>query len=115
MSDYRKLSVVTKAHAVTLRVYALTRKFPREETYGLAAQMRRATVSIGSNIAEGTGKATPGELRQALGHAQGSVHELQYQCQVPCDLGYLDTGVHATIDAEIREVRAMLEALRRRV
>ncbi|HET7043133.1 MAG TPA: four helix bundle protein, partial [Gemmatimonadales bacterium] len=67
MSDFRKLAVVTKAHAVTLRVYAFTRKFPREETYGLAAQMRRATVSIGSNIAEGTGKATRGELRQALG------------------------------------------------
>ena len=115
MSDYRKLSVVAKAHAVTLRVYAFTRRFPREETYGLAAQMRRATVSIGSNIAEGTGKATPGELRQALGHAQGSVHELQYQCQVAYDLGYLNAAEHSQIDSAIREVRAMLEALRRRV
>lgn len=115
MSDFRKLAVWGKAHALTLRVYEATKSFPRTETYGLVTQLRRAAVSIGSNIAEGTGKNTVGEKRQSLGHAQGSVHEIQYQCLLARDLGYLTPSDHAALDSAILEVRAMLDALRRKV
>ena len=115
MSDFRKLAVWGKAHALTLRIYDSTRSFPRTETYGLVAQLRRAAVSVGSNIAEGTGKNTAGEKRQALGHAQGSVHEVQYQCLLARDLGYITPAEHSSLDAAVLEVRAMLDALRRKV
>lgn len=115
MSDFRKLAVWAKAHALTLRIYHATRSFPRTETYGLAAQLRRASVSIGSNIAEGSGKNSAGEKRQALGHAQGSVHEIQYQCLLARDLGYLGAPEYDALNASILEVRAMLDALRRKV
>ncbi len=115
MSDFRKLTVWSKAHAVTLQIYAATRKFPREETYGLSAQLRRAAVSVGSNIAEGTGRNTKGEMRQAFGYAQGSVHEIQYQFMIARDLGYLPASEYAALDAGIREVRAMLDALLKRI
>ena len=115
MSDFKKLAVWTKAHALTLRVYEVTRSFPRTEIYGLAAQLRRAAASVGSNLAEGTGKNTAGEKRQAFGHAQGSVHEVEYQLLLARDLGYLTPTVHAALDAAALEVRAMLDALRRKI
>ena len=115
MSDFRKLTVWAKAHALTLRIYQTTKGFPKSETYGLTAQLRRAAVSVGSNIAEGTGKNTAGEKRQALGHAQGSVHEIQYQCLLARDLQYITPAEHSSLDAAILEVRAMLDALRRKV
>lgn len=115
MSDFRKLAVWEKAHALTLRVYAITKRFPREETYGLAAQLRRAAVSVGSNIAEGTGRNTKGELRQSLGYAQGSVHEIQYQLIVGRDLGYIPATDFEFLDQCVREVRAMLDALLKKV
>ena len=115
MSDFRKLAVWAKAHALTLRIYRTTRSFPKAETYGLAAQLRRAAVSVGSNIAEGTGKNTPGEKRQALGHAQGSVHEIQYQCLLARDLEYITPAEYSLLEAAVLEVRAMLDALRRKV
>ena len=114
MPDFRKLHVWGKAHAITLQVYAKTKRFPRDETYGLSAQMRRAAVSVESNIAEGTGRPTPGEVKQFLGYAQGSVHELQCQFLIARGLGYLTAPEHDTLEVAIREVRAMLEALRRR-
>jgi four helix bundle protein len=55
MEDFKNLKVWTKAHALTLAVYQLTRSFPRDEIYGLTSQMRRASASIGANVAEGCG------------------------------------------------------------
>jgi four helix bundle protein len=114
MSGFQKLMVWQKAHALTLRVYAATKQFPSDERFGLTSQVRRAAVSIGSNIAEGTGRNTPGELRQFLGIAMGSVHEIQYQIIVARDLGYLAAAEFEGLAAGVREVRAMLDAMRRR-
>lgn len=70
--DYRKLIVWQNAIELTVPVYKLTRPFPKEEIYGLTSQMRRASVSIASNIAEGRGRLNAPEFRQFLGIAQGS-------------------------------------------
>ncbi len=67
---------------LTVSIYALTRTFPNEELYGLTSQLRRASVSVASNIAEGRGRGTEGEFRQFLSIAQGSIYEVQTQLLV---------------------------------
>jgi len=85
--DYHELIVWQRAIELTVCIYKLTRSFPKEELYGLTSQMRRASVSVASNIAEGRGRLTPGEFRQFLGLAQGSTYELQTQLLVARKLG----------------------------
>jgi four helix bundle protein len=67
---------------MTVCVYCLTKSFPKDEVYGLTSQLRRASVSVASNIAEGRGRLTDGEFRQFLGIAQGSTYEVQTQLLV---------------------------------
>jgi four helix bundle protein len=80
--SFRDLVVWQRSIETALAVYRLTQKFPREETYGLTSQMRRAAVSISSNIAEGHGRLTTGKYRQFLGVARGSNFELQTQLEI---------------------------------
>jgi four helix bundle protein len=75
--NFHDLTVWQRAIDLTVRIYKLTQKFPKEETYGLTAQLRRASVSVASNIAEGRGRLNPGEFRQFLGIALGSAFEIQ--------------------------------------
>ena len=109
--SYRDLVVWKRAIEMTTAVYALTLGFPREEIYGLTSQIRRASVSVASNIAEGRGRLTPGEFRQFLGTAQGSNFEVQTQLEVARVLGL---GNITSLDkAELLsiEVGKMLSAL----
>ncbi len=78
MKDYRDLKVWKRAHAVTLEIYRVTMRFPREELYGLTSQMRRCSASIGANIAEGCGKRSNAEFQRFLQIASGSASELDY-------------------------------------
>jgi four helix bundle protein len=71
-------------------VYLRTEEFPRSETFGLRMQMRRSAVSVASNIAEGHGRLTDPQLRNALGMARGSLYELQTQTELACSLKFLD-------------------------
>ncbi len=80
MQDFRNLDVWVCAHRCTLRVYEITRSFPREEQFGLTSQLRRAAVSIGANIAEGCVKQTDAEFRRFLYVSLGSVSELTTCC-----------------------------------
>ena len=74
---YQDLLAWQKAIAFVQRIYVTTAGFPREEIFGLKSQMRRAAVSVPSNIAEGQGRSTQGEFHQFLGHARGSLYELE--------------------------------------
>jgi four helix bundle protein len=80
--DYRDLIVWQKGIDLTVCIYKLTRSLPKDEIYGLSSQMRRASVSIANNIAEGRGRLNPAEFRQFFGVAQGSTYELQTQIVV---------------------------------
>jgi four helix bundle protein len=80
--DARDLIVWQRAIELTVGIYTLTRSFPKDELYGLTSQMRRASVSVASNIAEGRGRLNPAEFRQFLGIAQGSIFELKTQLVV---------------------------------
>jgi four helix bundle protein len=75
--DFHDLTVWQRAIDLTVCIYKLTQKFPKEETYGLISQLRRASVSVASNIAEGRGRLNPGEFRQFLGIALGCTFEIQ--------------------------------------
>jgi four helix bundle protein len=89
MRDFRKLKVWEKAHELTLEVYSATARFPREELYGLAAQLRRASASIPANIAEGCGRDGEAELRRFLRIGLGSANEVEYHLLLAKDLRFL--------------------------
>ncbi|MFZ1939484.1 MAG: four helix bundle protein [Terracidiphilus sp.] len=85
--DFHDLIVGQKAIELTTCIYKLTRTFPKDEIYGLTSQMRRASVSVASNIAEGRGRLNTAEFRQFLGLSQGSMFELKTQLLVARKLG----------------------------
>ena len=91
--DYRDLLVWQKAIDLTICVYKLTSSLPKNEIYGLSSQMRRASISIASNIAEGRGRLNPAEFRQFLGLAQGSTYELQTQLIVAKQLRLVSPAI----------------------
>jgi four helix bundle protein len=86
---YEDLKAWQAAIVLVTRVYAATRSFPPDERYGLTNQLRRATVSVASNIAEGKGRTSDKELLQFLSHARGSLYEVQTQLKVASLLNYL--------------------------
>jgi four helix bundle protein len=89
---HHKLEAWKTAGELVRNVYVLTRTFPREEMFGLVAQMRRAAVSIPSNIAEGAARAGDREFAQFLNIARGSLSELETQLFIAADLGYMKEG-----------------------
>jgi len=86
--DFHDLTVWQRAIDLTVCIYKLTQRFPKEEMYGLISQLRRASVSVASNIAEGRGRLNPGEFRQFLGVALGSTFEVQTQLIVARRLNF---------------------------
>src|SRR5271156_1045728 len=113
VKDYRDLVVWQKGIELATRVYELTRTFPNEEKFGLIAQMRRASVSVPSNIAEGQARRTTGEFIQFLSHAEGSVAELDTQLYLAVKLGHTSKQETETCTELVRDLRRMLNGLRR--
>ncbi len=89
LKNYKELKVWQKAYQSCLEVYKLTKGFPTDERYGLTSQMRRAAVSVPSNIAEGYGRKTTPEYIRSLYFAYGSNCELETQISLSGDLGYM--------------------------
>ena len=108
---YRDLLVWQKAIALVRDIYLQTRGFPKEEIYGLAAQMRRSSVSVPSNIAEGQGRLSKGEFKQFLGVARGSLLELETQIIIATDLHYIEDAAAETLVSRTQEVLRMLNGL----
>ena len=113
--NYKDLVVWQKGIALAKAVYQLTAKYPSEEKFGLVAQMRRAAVSIPSNIAEGQARHTTGEFIQFMSHAEGSTAELETQIILSLELGF---AVKEKTTAEfvlLDDIRRMLNGLRRKL
>ena len=106
---YRDLMVWQKAIELVTDIYRVTRGFPKDELYGLTSQIRRAAVSIPSNIAEGQGRLTRGEFRQFLGQARGSYAELETQLIIARNLGYLSQP--GNLIEKLAEVGRLLNGL----
>ena len=113
--NYKDLAVWQKGIALAKAIYKLTAKFPAEEKFGLVSQMRRAAVSIPSNIAEGQARHTTGEFIQFISHAEGSTAELETQLILSVELGF--TAKKQTFGEFILldDIRRMLNGLRRKL
>jgi len=104
--SFKDLIVWQKAYTLVLQIYKITKDFPKSETYGLAQQMRRAAVSLPSNIAEGYGRRHKAEYRQFLSMAYGSLLELETQYLLAIDLEYIKKS--EIIENLLKEVGSML-------
>ncbi len=113
--SYKDLLVWQKGIRLVKEIYQITGNFPDSEKYGLVAQMRRAAVSVPSNIAEGQARHTTGEFVQFVSHAEGSVAELETQIIISLELGYCHEANARGSLATVRELRKMLNALRRKL
>ena len=108
MKDFRELKVWQRAHRLALDVYQATKGFPRDEVYSLTSQIRRASVSIPSNIAEGCGRDGDPELARFLQIAMGSASEVEYQLLLSRDLGLLSHTDYDRLNKNVCEVKRML-------
>jgi len=111
VQSYKDLIVWQKSIVLVTNVYRCTKAFPKDELYGLTSQLRRAAVSVPSNIAEGQGRVSTGEFRQFLGHARGSLHEMQTQLVIAENLGYLGKTEKDRLLEDSTEVDRMLNRL----
>ena len=109
--SYRDLIVWQKAMTLVTDVYRVTGSFPKTEIYGLTSQLRRAAVSVPSNIAEGQGRASTGEFKQFLCHARGSLLEIETQLQIAQSLEYLASEACAILLRKCSEVGRILNGL----
>ncbi len=109
--SYRDLLVWQKSIHMVTALYRATQDFPKRETYGLANQLRRAAVSVASNIAEGQGRLTKGEFRNFLGQARGSLLEMETQLLIARNLHYIDQPAFDALLNDSGEVSRMLHGL----
>jgi four helix bundle protein len=113
MKAHHKLNVWQRAIDLVTDIYKLTEEFPKEEIYGLTSQMRRAAVSIPSNIAEGAARGSKAEFRKFLAIAQGSISELETQIIISSKLGFCTT--EEGFLSELDEISRMIVGLRKSV
>ncbi|UCG55873.1 MAG: four helix bundle protein [Phycisphaerales bacterium] len=105
---YKKLTVWRKADELAYQVYVATKNFPKEETYGITSQLRRAALSVPTNIVEGYGRQNKNELRQFVNIALGSLAEVRYMLDFCSRLGYLEPEQQRTLEGLAQEVGRLL-------
>ncbi len=115
MQNYKDLIVWQKAHENVLLIYSLTKGFPNQEQFGITSQIRRAAVSIPTNIAEGTGKSSKKDFANYLQSALGSTQEVEYLLLLSNELGYINKDQYLKINSLTNEVKAMLISLIKKV
>ena len=113
VQSYRDLIGWRKAVELVIEIYRSTQTFPRQEIYGLVSQMRRAAVSVPSNIAEGHARISTGEFKQFLGHALGSLMEIETQLIIAQALGYIDSQKLTELLKRTAEIGKILNGLLR--
>jgi four helix bundle protein len=111
VKNFKELVVWQKAHRMTLNVYNATRRFPKEELYGLTSQVRRSAASIGANIAEGSGRRSNNEICRFLQIARGSASETEYHILLAYDLKLLGEEEFRRLSRQADELQRMLTAL----
>jgi len=111
MQNFNNLEAYKKANNLVMLVYGITNTFPKEETFSLTAQMRRAALSIGANIAEGTGRRTDADFLRFLHNAMGSLKELNHYLTISKNLAYLDDATYGLIYENVDKVGRKLNNL----
>lgn len=115
MRDYRNLLVWRKAHSLTIALYRVTKSFPKEELFGLTSQIRRASVSIEANLAEGCGRRSDGEMARFVQIAMGSGAELSCHLLLARDLELIKDADYKDLNEVATEILRMLSTLSERV
>ncbi|MGD1921648.1 MAG: four helix bundle protein [Pleurocapsa sp.] len=115
MQDFTKLQVWQKAHTFTINLYKISSTFPKEEKFGLTNQIRRASVSIESNLAEGAGRNSNKDFSRFLDIAQGSAFEVKCQILIAKDLGYIENSKSKLLIDKISEVSRMITSLNQKL
>jgi four helix bundle protein len=115
MQDFHRLKVWHKAHMLAIDVYRLSEEFPRRDGVALTSQLRRAALSVPTNIAEGAGKLSNAEFRRFLEIALGSASEVRYHLLVARDIGLIEPARHEEFSSRAVEIRRMLSGLIERV
>lgn len=115
MKSFKELIVWQKSVTLAHEVYRVTKHFPDDERYGLAMQMRRAAVSIPSNLAEGHMRSSNKAFKQFVAISRGSCAELETQCLIAAELRYIDTKSFQRLEGLITEVAKMLSAFHTRL
>ena len=108
MRNFLNLEIWKKSHQLTLKIYKITKHFPKDEMFGLTSQMRRSSSSIPTNIAEGCGRNSNPQLANFLQIATGSCSELQYQIILSKELSYITEEVFNEIHTDAVDVRRMI-------
>lgn len=111
IKDFKDLFAWQKAHGLSIAVYRVTRDFPRDEMFGLINQLRRASVSVSSNIAEGFGRRTASDRSHFYDMARGSLHEVQAQLLIAKDVNYLDPAEYQQLENISVECHKVLTGL----
>ncbi len=115
MKDFREIQVWQKAHQLVLDIYRIICLFPNDEKYGLISQIKRAAVSIPTNIAEGCGRNSDPDFARFLEIAYGSANEVDYLLHLSKDLSILEDRSYQTINEKLTEVKKMLASLIRKI
>lgn len=115
MHNLKELNIWKKAIALAQKVYKATKKLPKEEKFGLTSQMRRASVSVPSNIAEGAGRNSDKEFIHFLGIANGSSYELQTQVIIASELNFFDKETTDILLKSIEEIQKMNRGLQNKL
>ena len=111
MRDFHQYKVWSRGHQLALSIYKKTKSFPKDELFGLTSQIRRASMSIPFNIAEGCGRRSDAEFAYFLNIAAGSASEVEEELLLAYDLEFLDKEAYLPLDKEVKEIKAMLSKL----
>ena len=111
MQGFRNLNVWQKAHDLTVAVYKIAARFPKEELFALTSQVKRAASSIGANIAEGCGRGSDADFTRFLYIAMGSASELENHLELGRDLGFISQADYDDLQRRLIEVKRMLGSL----
>ncbi len=112
--EYKNLDVYKEAKNLVKLVYKFIEQFPKVETYALCDQLRRAVISIPSNIAEGSGRTSAKDQAHFFEMAFGSLMEVSCQMDIACDLGYINQTELLKVEEQVSRIAAMLSGLRRK-
>ena len=113
--SYKNLEAYKESKKLVKQVYALLKKFPKEEQYALCDQLRRAVISVPSNIAEGSGRTSAKDQAHFFEMAFGSLMEVECQMDIAKDLGYVSLDEHEEDTVQISKVVALLSGMRRKI
>ena len=108
MRKYKDLKIWIRSVDLATEIYELTSKFPAEEKFGLISQMRRCSISISSNIAEGAGRSSDKDFKRFLDISYGSLYELQTQLIISNNLRFVDDELFEKVEREIIEIQKMV-------